>query len=52
METNIYVPNLVNMLKHKEQSIESPKITKKIQGTPLPSGANLHTTRRPSRVEK
>jgi len=45
VETNISFPNLVDMLKCKEQSIKPTKITKQFQGTPLITGANIHTTR-------
>jgi len=45
VETDISFPNLVDMLKRKEQSIKSTKIAKQFQGTPLIAGANIHTTR-------
>jgi len=45
VETDISFPNLVDMLKCKEQSIESTKIAKQFQGTSLISEANVHTTR-------
>jgi len=45
VETDISFPNLVDMLKRKEQSMESTKIAKQFQGTPLIAGANVHTTR-------
>jgi len=45
VETNISFPDLVEMLKRKEQSVESTKIAKQFQGTPLIAGANVHTTR-------
>jgi len=45
VETDISFPNLVDMLKSKEQSTKSTKIAKPFQGTPLIAGANVHTTR-------
>jgi len=42
VETNSSFPNLVEMLERKEQSIESTKIAKQFQGTPLIAGANVH----------
>jgi len=45
VETDISFPNLQDMLKRKEQSIKSTKITKQFQDTPLIAGANVHTTR-------
>jgi len=52
VETDISFPNLVGMLKCKEQSIDSTKIAKQFQGTPLITGANVHTTRETFKIGK
>jgi len=52
VETDISFPDLVDMLKRKEQLIKSMKITKQFQGTPLIAGAYVHTTRETSKVGK